>query len=209
MRMLTIDRPPAQSRTWMLLILVTGVGLLAGCSTERDLTITSVAHNQTYRPGLTHAYANRNQNGDLDVVLIDDATEQALTGAPSAPVEQIMHIRVVWSPSSDAKAVTSNAAVNWYVIGRARPQDLLIYSGIAFVKVAEGDGATRLSVRNALLTASANHGRLNDPLGSAQLDGSITARQDSDKVAHVLAKLNASVAAASAQPPVAETEIAK
>ena len=44
-----------------------------------------------------------------------------------------MHIRVLWTPSREMKAVATNAAIKWYVISDSSPQDYLEYSGTGFV----------------------------------------------------------------------------
>ena len=127
---------PARSRRTTLLLML---GLLPlgslGCATTTpppDMTITSINKNETWKQGFTQAWMSKNSNGDFDVVLVDQACEQAMNGAPmSAPVRQVMHIRILWSPTRDMKAVVSNASVKWYVIGRSRPEDVLEYSGIA------------------------------------------------------------------------------
>lgn len=189
------------------LLLLTGVIVTIGnfgCANSHELTLTSLEHRQSYSQGFTQAYACRNVNGDIDLVLIDRASEQALNGAPDAtPVRQVMHIRVVWAPTRDMKAVTSNASVKWYVIGRSRPRDLLEYSGIAFVSFQDGDATMTFNVRNAQLTPSGNHGNLIDPVGKSQLEGTITAQNDSQAVDKILASMQTVLTAANNQVPVA------
>jgi hypothetical protein len=135
--------------------LVTTITLPLGCVSSPQLTVTSIDHNQSYRETFTQAYTRVDPNGDTDVVLVDGATEKALDGhADPSAVRQVMHIRVVWEPTRDMKAIVSNATVNWYVIHQGQPQDVLEYSGIAFVSMDEGDDTTTLNVRNATLKPS-------------------------------------------------------
>jgi hypothetical protein len=170
-----------------------------GCIAAPELTISSINGNQTYKQGFTHAYTRRNNNGEVDVVLIDDAAKQALdTGATTAPVRQVLHIRILWSPTRDMKAVVSNAAVKWYVIGSAQPQDLLQYSGIAFVSMQEDEDSVTLKVQNATLKPTGAHGNLTDPVGQSRLEGTFVAYQNDEAVTKVLNGLKASVAAANA-----------
>ncbi|HET6247390.1 MAG TPA: hypothetical protein VFE47_06830 [Tepidisphaeraceae bacterium] len=174
-----------------------------GCASAPELTLTSIDHSQCYRQGFTQAYTSRDANGDVDVVLLDQASEEALSGkgASNPPVRQVMHIRILWSPTSDMKAVVSNASVRWYVIGRSNPQDVLEYSGIAFVSMDQNDDDCKLRVRNAVLKPSGNHGALNDPIGPSRLEGTFTAHADPGKVNRVLGTLKTTVAAARSATP--------
>ena len=145
-----------------------------GCNTQSGLTVTSVDRNQTFRQCFTQAYSSRNANGDTDIVLIDQATEQGLAGqAIDSPVLQVMHVRLLWSPTRKMKAVTSNASVKWYVIGRSVPPGLLEYDGIAFVSATTDDDATVLKVRNSTLTLSTKHGNMVDWIGTSKLEGEL------------------------------------
>ena len=173
-----------------------------GCASQPGLTLTSIDHKQTYSQTFTQAYTAKNENGDTDVVLIDQATQQSLEGQTStAPVRQVMHIRIVWSPTRDMKAVASNAAVRWYVIGRSSPQDLLQYAGIAFVSCSSDDTTATLKIHNALLKPTGEHGSLIDPIGSSRVEGTFVARQNSEAVSKVLNSLKSAVAAANSASP--------
>ena len=98
-----------------------------GCASGPQLTLTSLEHHQSYRPGFTQAYINHNVNGDIDVVLIERPNDVGPDGdGPLGYVRQVMHIRILWVPTSDMKAIVSNASVKWYVIGRSSPHDILL-----------------------------------------------------------------------------------
>jgi hypothetical protein len=185
-----------------LLLLALG-SLPIGCASPHDLTLTSIRNNQTFSHGFTQAYSRQDTNGDTDVVLVDQATEDSLNGQSStAPVRQVMHIRIVWSATREMKAIVSNAAVKWYVIGHQQPRDILEYSGIAFVSMTQGDDSTTLKVQNALLNPSPNHGSLTDPVGASRLEGTFVAKTNSQRVDQVLSDLKTATAIANAAGPV-------
>jgi len=101
------------------------------------------------------------------------------------------------------KAVTSNASVSWFVIGRSRPKDLLEYRGIGFVVLQEDNATMTFNVRSAQLKAAGNHGNLIDPVGKSQLQGAVTAVADFQAVRKVLAQIQAVVASAGNPIPLA------
>jgi hypothetical protein len=181
----------------MLLAAIAG-----GCvASQPELKLTSIERHQTWRQDFSHAYARRDEVGNVDVVLVDRAAEQALAGHRSAaPVHQVMYIRMLWTPARDMKAVTTNAAIKWYVIGRNQPQDILEYAGTGFVSFQpESDGVARLSIRNALLkpaTEANARGSLTDPVGHSRIEGEIMAQSDDRQVSRVLDELKLTLAAA-------------
>lgn len=165
--------------------------LVAGCaSSSPELTLTSVAHQQTYSQRFAHAYARRDDNGGTDVVLVND------DAGASAPVRQVLHVRVMWDPTRQTKAVASNAAVHWYVIGRGQAQDLIQYDGAAFVYSSVAtDGTVTLTLQNATLKPTGDaHGALIDPVGASKLEGTIVARPDAAKVTQLLGEMHTTLA---------------
>ena len=81
---------------------------LAGCSivgcagSKPQLTLTSIDHHNTWRQQFSSAYSRRDANGNLDIVLVDRPSEQALAGRhPTLPVRQVMYIHVLWTPARD------------------------------------------------------------------------------------------------------------
>lgn len=181
------------------LCLFAALGCLGtGCAhSDQELTLTSLSHKQTWRQDFTHAYTRTDSAGNLDVVLTDRAADQALAGHHASAVQQIMHIRVMWVPARDAKAVASNAAITWYVIGDPAMQDVLEYSGTGFVSIQPGDeGQATVSISNALLSPSPNHGALTDPIGPSRLQGSIVAKADNERVTEILGNVRITLAAA-------------
>jgi hypothetical protein len=187
-----------RSLACLIVALLVFVGA-AGCAgPQTDLKVTSIASRQTYRQPFTQAYYRRDGLGNVDVVVVDDAAQQNLSGQrTSAPVRQIMHIRVLWVPSRDMKAVASNASIKWYVIGDSNPQDVLEYSGSGFVAVNQNGDMTSVSVQNAVLHPSDKHGSLVDPVGHAKIKGTIVARAGEAAVRQLLNDLHTALAAAS------------
>jgi hypothetical protein len=171
--------------------------MLGGCaSQEQELTLTSVSQQQTFRQEFTQAYCRRDATGNMDVVLLDSAAEQNLAGQKcAAPVRQIMHIRVLWTPAREMKAVASNASIKWYVIDTQKPAEQLEYSGTGFVSFSNDGGWSTVSIRNALLKPSGKSAHLADPIGTSRLEGSVVARTDDGQVRRVLDDLHVGVAA--------------
>lgn len=181
-------------------LLLAAASLCAGCSdTAAGLTLTSLRDHHKFADSFTHAYAARNNNGDMDIVLVDDATEQSVkAGRLVGPVHQIMHIRILWSPSRDMKSddpAASNASIHWYVMGVDRTQ-VIEYSGTAFVYAGKslwGD-QHKLRIDNAPLKPAMTRGDLKDPIGPARVEGTIYAI-DNDHIVHqLLAELRMTVA---------------
>jgi len=176
--------------------------MLGGCaSQEPELKVTPVNQQQTFREGFTQAYCRRDAVGNMDVVLLDSAAEQCLAGQScSAPVRQIMHIHVLWTPSREMKAVASNASIKWYVIDSKKPTEQLEYTGTGFVSLSNDEGPKTVSIRNALLKPSGKSENLSDPIGPSRLEGSIVARTDDVQVRRVLDDLHIGVAASLLTP---------
>lgn len=195
--MRSLSRPTQHA---LLLGIVLSLGSL-GCASGHDLTLTSLERHQTFRQGFTQAYSSRNASGDTDIVLIDSAAEQGLSGqAAQSPVSQVMHIRLLWSVSREMKAVTSNSSLKWYVICRSEPPAVLEYSGVAFVSSSNNDDGMKLKVTNGALSLASKHGNMVDWIGASSLEGNLTAREDHAMVEKILGQLNATVAAASKPP---------
>jgi hypothetical protein len=185
---------------------------LAGCGASRpDLTVTSLANHQTYHEMFTRAYASR-RNGDLEIVLADDAAVAALNGPPTtAPVRQILHVHVLWHPDHNLGSGTlssTNATLHWYVLGdpAARPGDVLEYTGTAFVVTTGDPDSPTITISSASLKPAYQHG-LTDPVGLSRLQGSVTATTDDTRVAQLLQEVEnaAAPAAASTTLPASPT----
>jgi len=181
------------------LLLIAAIWSAAGCSSDPTLRLTSARDHRTYTQSFTSAYAAREADGDVDVVLLDEPTSDS---AP-APVRQVMHIRMLWNPTRDLKAdhnSASNATVHWYVLGNQTQTraDVLEYSGTAFVSLDDSGGSTELTIGSATLKPAACRGAMCDPVGPSSVHGTFTARNDRRRVAQVLAGVRTAVAAANA-----------
>lgn len=181
-------------------LLLAAVSLCAGCSDKAaGLTLTSLRDNHKFADTFTKAYAARNDNGDMDVVLVDDATQRSVTaGTLIGPVHQIMHIRILWSPSRDMKSddpAASNASIHWYVMGVDRTQ-MIEYSGTAFVYAGTTlwGNQRKLRIDNARLKPAMARGDLKDPIGPARVEGTIYATDNDQIVNHLLAEVQTTVA---------------
>ena len=176
------------------------VGCSAGGS---NVVVKSERDGQIYRPQFSRAYAARNAEGELDVVLSSPLKRPAADGRAAETLQQVMHVRVLWRPMKGTKTdhpTATNAILHWYVFGgdgRNGPQ-LLTYNGAAFAAVQESGGVTKLTLQNATLAPAARQGRLVDPIGPSDLSGVIVAKRSPRQVGAVLAKVESSVSAAAA-----------
>ena len=181
---------------------------LVGCAggpPPQELTLQSSAQKQTFSQQFASAYLSRGGDGDVDVVLVDQAAQQRLDGHQgSAPTQQVMHLRVLWNPKRDQKAdhnSASNATVHWYVMGNtpASEGDVLEYAGTAFVSIDDSTPA-ELSIRNASVHPVACRGDLCDPVGPSIISGTIHAHSNRQRVRQVLSSVRTAVAMASGLP---------
>ncbi len=180
--------------------LLLAASFCGGCSDKSaGLTFTSLQDHRRFADTFTDAYSARNENGDTDIVLIDDATERSVVaGKPIGPVRQIMHIRILWSPSRDMKSddpAASNASIHWYVMGSDRTQ-MIEYSGTAFVYASKAMWGDKLKLRidNARLKPCVSRGNLKDPVGAARIEGTIYATDNHRIVSQLLADVRTTVA---------------
>lgn len=187
----------ASSASFLLLAVAS---LCGGCSDKSaGLTLTSLRDHHKFADTFTNAYAARNDNGDLDVVLVDNATERSVAaGKLVGPVRQIMHIRVLWSPPRDMKSddpAASNASIHYYVIGSDRSQ-MIEYTGTAFVYASKSMWGDRQKLRidNARLKPAMARGDLRDPVGPARVEGTVYATRNNQIVNNLLAEVQTIVA---------------
>lgn len=184
---------------------------MTGCAAgpaPQELTVHSTGQNKSFVQQFARAYITRNAEGDVDIVLLDQAAERGLDRmAPpgEAPVRQVMHLRVLWNPMRDQKAdhsVASNAAIHWYVMGNtpATAADVLEYAGTAFVTIDDGAAPSELTIRNAVLRPVACRGGLCDPVGAATIAGTIHVRRDRKRVYQALDTVRSAIAAGAANP---------
>lgn len=180
----------------------------SGCTGQagQQLTLECQRQGQALSQGVAAAYLSRAGDGDADIVLLDAPSKQCMDGVRcDAPVRQVMHIRVLWNPARDLKAdhsSASNATIHWYVMGN-RPDsggDVLEYAGTGFVLLGDTDNGTELTIRSAAVRAVACHGKLCDPVGRANIHGTVRVITDQRRVRLALSQVRMAVAAASALP---------
>jgi hypothetical protein len=201
-------------RCFVLPFLVSLAFLTVGCAGgSTNLTVTSLKDHQTYQQRFSKAYAGRSENGDFDVVLVNEEGQNA----DGPGVRQVMHVRVLWKPMKGAKLdhpTATNATIDWYVFGdtagngdgQPASGGMVAYTGAAFVNVEKSGGVARLDVRNATLRPTTRQGGLTDPIGRAKMQGTIVARTGRrEEVRDLLAEAEQ----ASAHVSAAKTEAAR
>lgn len=174
--------------------------LAAGCATPgASLRLSSPNANAEYLQNFNQAYIGHDENGDLQVVLIDDphpadpqTSQSVLQPAATPPLRQVVYLHLFWRPLSGTKAdhpSAANASLDWYITpaGTDRGVDLLHYQGAAYVSVYGSGENLTLQVRNATFKPVEIRGRMTDPIGPATLRGNITARNDTARVNQTLA----------------------
>jgi len=173
-----------------------------GCSSRPTLTVASPEKKLTFKQTFTQVYATRGEDGDFDIVLLDDPIDDAdvpapgkpLQSLPVRPLKQMVHIHVLWTPMigdrGDHPSAT-NAAINWYVWGDStgNQTDMMHYGGAGFVKIYASDDSADFRISNTTLKLKSSRGSMTDPVGNAQLSGKFSAPIDSRRVKDLLAQL--------------------
>jgi hypothetical protein len=188
------------------------MSLATGCAGHAGgMTLTSMRTQQTFNQGFADAYLGRNENGDMDVVLIDTATADLLAGnTPASPVRQIMQLRILWQPQRDLKVTDSascNATVHWYVI-RSQPRGILEYTGTAFVYTTSLGDLFRVHIQNAQVRPLPCSAGLSDPVGPSKIEGAVFAHANPAIVAELLSQVHTPVTDADSVKPAAYTSVA-
>src|SRR5688572_8141501 len=149
---------------FLMIALLLAMVATTGCSTRPSLTVSSLEHQKVFGQTFTQVYATRSNDGDYDIVLLDNPIDdvkvskagEPLKAQPVRPLRHMVHIHVMWTPMIGARgdhAAATNAAINWYVWGdaTATQADMMHYGGTAFVKIYGGDGDADFAVSNAVL----------------------------------------------------------
>lgn len=187
---------------WIVLPLAL-LGLLAGgCSGTSELTLSPAATRQSLSHTFEQAYLSRTEQGDYQVVLIDDGgapaahhdIDQPIQPAATPPLRQIVFIRVFWRPMKGSKSdfpSASNAALDWYVFGTGGrgETDMVHYQGVGFVAINRSGDSANLRIDNAVVKPATVRGEIHDPIGRAALTGTVHARISREKVQTILAEL--------------------
>jgi hypothetical protein len=180
----------------LLALLVTAL-LGTGCSGAKSthLTVRSLDQRQTFQTQFPRAFAGKSSGGDYDVVLVK---EGAAPRAGGRDVRQVLHVRVLWKPMKGTKLdhpTATNATLDWVVWDDAA-RGFIAYSGAGFVDVQRKGGTAVLDIRSATLSPLAKQGPMNDPIGRAQVMGTIVARTDPRQVSELLEDVRETVGAA-------------
>ena len=200
----------------LVLLVIAGSGCAAARATPA-VTFRSLKTGRTYTQKFPQAVFTRNDSGQVEIALTNtggEAARQSNPGAPLAPtsappLRQIMTIRVLWRPmraTADSEASAANAAIEWFILGESSSgaQDRLRYSGTGFVDVrVKGEFAT-VEIYSASLEPVDRAGELQDPIGRAELSGSILVRRDDALTRATLAEvapLSNRAAQRDSQPP--------
>jgi hypothetical protein len=158
------------------------------------LTLKSQSNGKAYEQQFANAYFSRADGGQYDAILIEDGivnTKGRATGplntSASAPLSQIMHVRVLWQPLRGSKPDTpsaTNAVIDWWVRSNEPGSrgDRLHYRGAGFVVIYDRGEACRFDIRSAHLTLTEGAGRMTDPLGETSVLGTFDAARNDGQV---------------------------
>ncbi len=189
---------PASAGSVLALALI----LITGCSSRPTLIVASPERKLTFKQSFTQVYATRGEDGDFDIVLLDDPMDDAqlptpgkpLQSMPVRPLKHMVHIHVLWTPMIGDRGdhpSSTNAAVNWYVWGDStgKQTDMMHYGGAGFVKIYAGDDSADFRISNTTLKLKTARGSMSDPVGNAQVTGNFSADLNTRRVKELLAQL--------------------
>jgi hypothetical protein len=192
---------------WIVLSLASLSFVAGGCATNSRLTLAGTGGDKAFSHTFRQSYLNRNEEGDYQLVLIDDGMDVTMQSGQSGrksidpvvvpPVRQVVSIRMYWRPVNGSKSnfpSASNAAVDWYVMGTGgqRETDLIHYQGTGFVQVSRSGDSANVRLANGLLKPVVVRGQMTDPIGPATVIGTIHARFNRQQVQSILAELKES-----------------
>jgi hypothetical protein len=206
-----------------LVVLVAGAagGCITGSPSSSQLRLRSVQSGQIFSQKFNQAYYSTAATGEYEIVLIDDGRPttpsrpadgsggqkmpQPLEPDETAPLRQVVHMRVHWRPLKGTKTdhpSATNGVVDWYVTAAngVHPDDRLHYQGAAFVELDRNGQLAKIHVSNAQVALVEANGSLNDPIGRSNLTGTIIARRNDAKVAAIIAPLRLDAATSRARP---------
>ena len=184
--------------------------LATGCSSGPAVLNIRAGNGHAYTQSFDNAYAAEAEGGQYDAVLTSDGRRDVTTPgvAPPVPLDQVLHVRVLWQPLRGTKTDTpsaTNAAITWYV---RRPGGMLLYQGAGFVVVHSESDGVHFSLRDSDVSVKDRRGAgIDDPLGKCSIVGDFFARRDAERVRSLLADMQRSVSppmpttAPSSSPP--------
>ena len=173
----------------------------AGCSSpSAQINFTKANDKKSFFEQFPGAYITSNQNGEYDIILVDDTlrssgkqeSKKPLTPIKQAPLQQGLHIHVFWRPPHAElakEACVTNAILHWYVFGSGAgsTQDMVHYEGAAFVTLDPGSDKSHIRIGNGSIAVRKIQGDFRDPVGPSQITGTITAIHNDSKVKDLLA----------------------
>lgn len=176
------------------LMLIWGAGCTSNGPTR--LRLHSQGSDRLYSQQFTQAYFSETNAGEYEVVLISDGVEgpprddKPLEATQTAPLRQVVAIRIHWRPPHGTRAdhpSATNSVVDWYVIADSTDQtrDRLHYQGAAFVRIYPKEKVAHVVVRSGSLTPLEISGSLSDPVGESSISGSFVAKRNDTMVAAV------------------------
>jgi hypothetical protein len=213
-------------RTGFVLALASFVLTGGCSASKGKVTLRGDENRTLYAQSFDQAWITASHDGEYDVILIQDAATNApkkdglsslwppqLPGLtkkndnkPLQPLEastlrQIVHIHVFWQAAGGSVAkdgVVTNAAIDWYVLNHESTDhpELLHYQGAGYVVLDEGKKSTSVDIRDGSMRKNAVRGDLKDPVGPAQLKGTVKAQRNSQLVRDTIADLKAQTATA-------------
>jgi hypothetical protein len=194
-----------------LLLLLIG-GCAASAPDPAIISLKSASGGRGFAQTFPHAYFSQSDDGDRQVVLIDDGRSKIVappTAGPiqptaALPLQQVMQFKILWNPlpgtHTDAPS-TTNAVIDWTI--RAAPAgeqgDSIHYRGAGFVEVDGDSQRLTLTIRSVTLEPTSRTGSLVDPLGTCSLNGTFTAVRDDGMVQSAIADLQAQPVEAAAR----------
>ena len=171
-----------------------------GCSaTTSQINFTKNTDKKNFFEQFPGAYITSNQNGEYDIILVDDTLRSSrkqtgkrpLTSISQPPLQQGLHIHVFWKPNHSGlarEACITNAILHWYVFGTGETghQDMVHYEGAAFVTLNSGKDRSQIHIGNGSIAVRKIQGDFRDPVGPSQISGNINAIHNDSKVKDLL-----------------------
>jgi hypothetical protein len=200
-------------------VVLTGTGLGCAGSKQSRLRLQSLQSGKHFSQKFPQTYFSETSDGEYEIVLIDDGAPAAtpkqgdapLPPEQSAPLRQVVHVRVYWRPPTGTRPdhpSATNAAIDWYVTpgSGTMTEDRLHYQGAGFVQIFPKGDTAKVFIRGAQLAPVEATGEMRDPLGPTMLEGSIIARRNDTMVAAIsvparMESLSRVRQAGSVQPP--------
>ena len=174
---------------------------MVGCA-QHGASLTLRSENGIFTQKFEKAYVGRADDGDLHFILIDEGVKaprkqkgRAIQPVAETPLRQVVHLRLFWralTHSGRDSVRPTNASAEWFVtgVGSLGHQDMLHYSGAGTVTHSKGPGDVKATLRDFTLRPLQARGNLTDPIGTAQLSGTLNAQRDDEFVRNMLTEFD-------------------